>query len=86
MALSIFIIRAFVKMREDQIAKAAILKRLAEIDKTLLLHDSALRDLYEKLLPLLVPPDGEKREMGFHVREESAPYRVNVRRRRSLKR
>jgi hypothetical protein len=32
---------------------AAILKRLAEIDKTLLMHEGALRDIYEKLLPLL---------------------------------
>ena len=45
-AMSVYIIRAFVKMREDLAANAAILKRLAEIDKTLLLHDSALRDIY----------------------------------------
>ena len=54
--MSLFIIRAFVKMREDIAANAAILKRLAEIDKTLLLHDAGLRDIYQKLRPLLVPP------------------------------
>lgn len=86
MAMSVFIIRAFVRMREDQAANAAILKRLAEIDQTLLLHDSALRDIYQKLLPLLAPPEDEKREMGFHVREEATPYRVKVKRRRNLKR
>ena len=32
-----------------------ILKRLAEIDRTLLQHDAALRDVYQKLLPLLRP-------------------------------
>ena len=42
-AMSVYVIRAFVKMREDLAANAAILKRLAEIDKTLLLHDTALR-------------------------------------------
>jgi hypothetical protein len=55
-AMSVYVIRAFVKMREDLAANAAILKRLAEIDKTLLLHDSALRDIYLKLRPLLEPP------------------------------
>src|SRR5438477_11340656 len=45
--MSLFVIRAFVKMREQLMANAAILKRLAEIDQTLLLHDSALRDLYQ---------------------------------------
>jgi hypothetical protein len=37
--MSLFIIRAFVKIREDLAANAAILKRLAEIDRTLLVHD-----------------------------------------------
>src|SRR5438477_2735254 len=54
--MSVFVIRAFVKIREQLATNAAILKRLAEIDKTLLVHDSALRDLYQKLLPLLSPP------------------------------
>jgi len=43
--MSVFVIRAFVKMREQLMANAAIHKRLAEIDQTRLLHDSALRDL-----------------------------------------
>lgn len=70
-------IRAFVKMREDLAANAAILERLAEIDKTLLLHDGALRDIYQKLRPLLEPPPPlPKPEIGFHVKEDSVPYRV----------
>jgi hypothetical protein len=75
--MSVYVIRAFVKMREDLAANAAILKRLAEIDKSLLLHDSALRDIYQKLRPLLEPPQGPpKPEIGFHVKEDAAPYRV----------
>lgn len=47
-------------------ANRAILQRLAEIDKTLLQHDAALRDIYRKLLPLLQPPlDPPKRSIGF---------------------
>ena len=42
-AMSVFVVRAFMQMREQLAANAAILKRLAEIDKTLLEHDSALR-------------------------------------------
>ncbi len=56
-AMSVYIIRGFVKLREDLAANAAILKRLAEIDKTLLLHDGALRDINQKLRPLLEPPN-----------------------------
>ncbi len=68
---------AFVKMREHLAANAAILKRLAEIDNTLLLHDAALRDVYQKLRPLLEPPPvPPKTEIGFHVKEDAVPYRV----------
>jgi hypothetical protein len=66
--MSVFVVRAFIRLREQVAANTAILKRLAEIDKTLLEHDSALRDLYRKLLPLLQPPaDPPKRRIGFHT-------------------
>ncbi len=65
--MSVFVVRAFVRLREHITANAAILKRLAEIDRTLLQHDTALLDLYEKLLPLLQPlPDPPQRRIGFH--------------------
>ena len=75
--MSIYIIRAFVKMREDLATNAAILKRLAEIDKTLLLHDAALRDIYHKLLPLLTPPpEPPKPEIGFHIKGDARTARL----------
>ena len=64
--MSVYVVRAFVQMRENLAANSAILKRLAEIDKSLLLHDSALRDIYQKLLPMLSPPPAPpKRRIGF---------------------
>ena len=65
--MSVYVIRAFVRLREALAANAAILKRLAEIDRSLLQHDAALRDIYRKLLPMLQPPpDPPKRRIGFH--------------------
>ena len=70
--MSVFVVRAFVRLREHVAANQAILKRLAEIDRTLLQHDSALLDLYEKLLPLLQPlPDPPKRRIGFQSKSKS---------------
>ena len=80
-AMSVYIIRAFVKMRESVAANAAILKRLAEIDKTLLIHDAALREIFQKLRPLLEPPPAPpKPEIGFHVKEDAVPYRAGRKR------
>jgi hypothetical protein len=76
-AMSVYIIRAFVKLREDLAANAVILKRLAEIDKTLLIHDVALREMLQKLRPLLeLPPPPPKPEIGFHVKEDTVRYRI----------
>jgi hypothetical protein len=64
--MSIYIVRAFVKMRMEMSANEIILRRLAEIDRTLLMHDDGLRDLYEKLMPLLEPrAEPETRKIGF---------------------
>jgi hypothetical protein len=64
--MSIYVIRAFVRLREHVAANQAILRRLAEIDKALLQHDASLRDIYRKLLPLLQPPlTPAKRRIGF---------------------
>lgn len=64
--MSVYVVRAFIQMREHLAANAAILKRLAEIDKTLLEHDHALGTIWHKLQPLLQPPpDPPKRRLGF---------------------
>jgi hypothetical protein len=67
-AMSVYVVRAFVRMREEHATTAVILKRLTEIDKKLLIHDVVLRDIYEKLRPLLRPPSNQPRkEIGFHT-------------------
>ena len=66
-SMSVYVIRAFIEIREQIAANATILKRLAEIDNTLLIHDASLRDIYKKLMPLLAPPPAPPRKsIGFH--------------------
>jgi hypothetical protein len=78
-AMSVFVIRAFIKMRQLHSISDAILKRLAEIDSTLLTHDAALRDIYQKLLPFLDAPEVEdepRRQIGFHVKNQSTSQQI----------
>ncbi|HEY4247096.1 MAG TPA: ORF6N domain-containing protein [Lacunisphaera sp.] len=66
--MSIYVVRAFIKQRELLATNATILKRLAEVDKTLLEHNSALLSLWKKLQPLLaLPSDRPRKEIGFHT-------------------
>lgn len=65
-AMSVFVVRAFVQMREQLIVNADVLKRLAEIDKTLLKHDRSLQLIWQEIQPLLSPPPvPPKRRIGF---------------------
>ena len=64
--MSVFVVRAFVGMRKEMSRGEEVLRRLAQMDQTLLLHDEGLRDLYQKLMPLLNPgPEPERRKIGF---------------------
>lgn len=65
-AMSVFVVRAFIKMREQIAASAEIMKRLAQIDHTLLKHDQALSLIWQQIQPLLAPPPpAPKRQIGF---------------------
>ncbi len=65
-SMSVYVVRAFVRMREELLTNAVILKRLAQHDKKLLEHDLVLQDVVEKLLPLLDPPaEKQKPFIGF---------------------
>ena len=67
-AMSIYVIRALIQMREQIAANSVIQKRLGEIDRKLLDHDEALVILWNQLKPLLTPPPPRlpKRRIGFH--------------------
>ena len=68
--MCVFVIRAFVKMREHLSMTQTMGKRLAEIENTLLIHDSSLVDLYQKIRPLLLPrPEPPKRKIGFNAED-----------------
>ena len=63
--MSIYVIRAFVRLREVFNLNQILQGRLAEIERILLDHDGALRELYEKIKPLLAPPKTDA--VGFDL-------------------
>ena len=67
-AMSAYVVRAFVQMRREMQVNTVLQTRLEKIEKTLLTHDVALRELYAKIKPLLLPPpDPPRKELGFHT-------------------
>lgn len=75
--MSVFVVRAFVKMREQLLSRAELETRLMQIENVLLAHDDRIRELYRQIRPLLLPPsDLPAKPIGFGVRERCAPYRA----------
>ena len=65
-AMSVYVIRAFIKQRELLRTHTEILKKIAQIDARLLKHDDVLRAIIHELQPLInPPPTPPKRQIGF---------------------
>ena len=63
-----YVVRAFVRLRRELLTNATLEIRLTKIERELLAHDAALRSLYTKIKPLLLPPpEPPAKEMGFHT-------------------
>lgn len=65
--MSLYLIRAFVSMREQIASNLSVLRRIAEIDKKLIEHDVVLAEVVKRLQPLLnPPPEPKKPKIGFY--------------------
>lgn len=73
-AVNIAIMRAFIELRRAASAYAAIEKRLAELEREtsakLGQHDKQLRQIFDALRQLIVPPAPPRRRVGFAPPED----------------
>lgn len=78
---SIRVVRAFVWIREQLIANKELSQKLNELENRVGEHDEAISNLFEAIRQLLKPEEKPQREIGFHIRENSTPYRVRPKKR-----
>lgn len=80
---SVRVVRAFVYLREQLLANRELAKKFVELEKRIDAQDESVAALFEAIRRLLEPPtDTEKKEIGFHMREEAPLYRVRANRKR----
>jgi len=78
-SMSIYVVRAFIRMRVELSSRRDLEERLDQIEKILLVHDTHLKELFDKIRPLLLPPpEKPKRKIGFEAREPKARYDKKV--------
>jgi hypothetical protein len=63
--MSVFVVRAFVRLREFARGHAEIAKRLDALERKVTGHDEDLREMFTALRALLTPSPRTKREIGF---------------------
>ena len=78
--VNVAIMRVFVRLREALALHKDLAHRLAELERRMEGHDQAIKSLFDAIRELMSPPAKPKREIGFHLKEESAPYRVKRKR------
>jgi hypothetical protein len=78
--VNIAIMRAFVRLRETLSLHKELAHKLSELERKIENHDENIRTLFEAIHQLMTRPETPHREIGFHVKEDSLPYRVRTRR------
>lgn len=70
--VSVFVVRAFVRLREILTTHKALAHKLAELESKIETHDEAIRSLVSAIRQLMAPPAAGQKKIGFHIREKRA--------------
>ena len=63
--LSVFVVRAFVRLRKVLASNKELAVKLAELERRVEGHDESIQTLVEAIRQLMAPPDSAKRRIGF---------------------
>jgi phage regulator Rha-like protein len=82
--MSVFVVRAFIRMRQMLIEQRGLASKLAELEKKLTarldVHETAITEVLRQIMRLLGPPpppepEPPKKRIGFLVEEPHVPYK-----------
>ena len=65
--MSVFVVRAFVRMREMLAKNRQLAAKINELDRRLETHDTAIQDIIEAIKELMAPERPSKRGIGFQL-------------------
>jgi phage regulator Rha-like protein len=65
--MSVFVVRAFVRMREMLLKNRQLAAKINELDRRLETHDTAIQDLIDAIKELMAPEETSKRKIGFQL-------------------
>ena len=69
--MSIFVVRAFVQMRQSLVVNQQVVSKLSELEARIDIHDGEIQDLVEAIRELVTPLPANNRPIGFELPSES---------------
>jgi len=80
--MSVFVVRAFIRMRQMLVEQRGLARKLAELEKELTarldIHETAINEILGQIRRLLsspLEPETPKKRIGFLVEEPHVPYK-----------
>jgi len=73
--VSVFVVRAFVRLREILATHRNLANKLAESEGKIETHDEAIRSLVSAIRQLMAGPGRPPKKIGFQLKEKRAVYR-----------
>jgi hypothetical protein len=77
--VNVAIMRVFVKLRKMLETNSELARKFSELERRVGKHDEQIAAILEAIRQLMTPPEKPRREIGFHVREKAARYRIRKR-------
>jgi len=76
--VSIYVVRAFVNLRETLMKHRTLAQKLSELERRFEKHDEEIQSLFHAIRQLMMPPEPNRRKIGFILRERAAKYGRSV--------
>jgi hypothetical protein len=73
--VSVFVVRAFVRLREILAKHKALAHKLADLESKIETHDEVIQSLVAAIRQLMAPREGKEKKIGFQLKEKRAAYR-----------
>ena len=75
---SIFVVRAFVRLRKTVEIHTKLLQMFRELERRIVDHDEQIEAIFEAIHQLMASPEKPRRKIGFEVKEKRARYGYDV--------
>ena len=72
--MSVFVVRAFLSLREMVSTHRELSRRLAELEKSLESHDEQIRLILKAIKQLMAAPEKPPKKIGFQLKEKRSQY------------